>query len=124
VAHPDAGLLHLDRVEVEDHVAEHGEGPLAVVGRDAHPEDGLPDLALGDALLEVADHETSLLIWNHRGIRRDQPAMKELGSSHCPSSHWNFCPLSTTMWPSSGLTEIFARSSGRGVGPSKLMPLL
>ena len=27
------------------------------------------------------------------------------------------------MWPSLGLTKIFARSSGRGVGPSKLITL-
>ncbi len=50
--------------------------------------------------------------------------MNELGSSHCPISYWNFWALSTTIWPSSGLMKMRARSSGRGVGPSKLMPLL
>src|SRR6185436_12298915 len=44
-------------------------------------------------------------------------------ASHCPFSYWNFFVLSITIWPSIGSTDTADRSRGRGVGPSKLMPL-
>src|SRR6185503_15267565 len=44
-------------------------------------------------------------------------------ASHCPFSYWNFLVLSTTIWPSIASTETAYRSRGRGVGPSKLIPL-
>src|SRR5262249_31036092 len=49
--------------------------------------------------------------------------MNEDGSSHLPCSYWNLTLLSTTIWPSS-LMLMPQRSSGRGAGPSKLMPLI
>src|SRR6185295_14724915 len=49
--------------------------------------------------------------------------MYESLSSHCPFSYWNFFVLSTTIWPSMGSTKTLYRSRGRGVGPSKLIPL-
>jgi hypothetical protein len=48
---------------------------------------------------------------------------KARGSFHCPFSCWNFMLLSIKIWPSSA-SEIANRSNGRGVGPSKLIPLL
>ncbi len=56
VAHPDARLLDLHRVQVEDHVAEHRQRALAVVGGDADPEDRLPHLRLGGSLLQLVEH--------------------------------------------------------------------
>jgi hypothetical protein len=44
------------------------------------------------------------------------------GSVHCPSSYWKCRDLSTRICPSSART-MRLRSSGRGAGPSKLIPV-
>src|SRR5215467_13691683 len=53
VAHLDARLPRLDRMEMQHDVAEHREDALAIGVRDADPEDRLPELARDDLLLNL-----------------------------------------------------------------------
>src|SRR6202040_3748495 len=54
VAHLDARLSSLDRVQVQHHVAQHGEDTLAVRVGDADAKDRLPKLTRDDRLLPLA----------------------------------------------------------------------
>ena len=104
-------------------------------------KDTLPELGFRDVFqnphgrsLKDATGKTDVVLSCHdageldRGslVGRDgscQTGMKLSGSDHCFSSSWNLWLLSTMIWPSSASATL-KRSSGRGAGPSKLMPVM
>ena len=104
---------HLRRVQVQEDVARHHEHAVARRVVVAVAEDRLPDRRLGRPDSLSSSH------LRHRLT----PSGKAPGLSHCPFSKRYLTPLSTTIWPSSAFV-MRTRSSGRGAGPSKLMPVL
>src|SRR5581483_5233902 len=123
--------------EMQKDVGKHDHHTVAAIARRGMAKDALPDLTIAD---EIADGHGWLLYplsatrsplsaFAFCGERvadsgkRSYSLMNDSGLLQSPRSCWNFLLISTTIWPSSPMLTA-QRSSGRGAGPSKLMPLM